>query len=92
SIGKNIIKYHHEKYDGSGYPFKIKCIEIPIEARIFALADAYDAIRSKRPYKEPFDHNVATERIKSDTAKHFDPDIVSAFLKCQDEFLRASDS
>lgn len=92
SIGKNIIKYHHEKYDGSGYPFKIKCIEIPIEARIFALADAYDAIRSKRPYKEPFDHNVATERIKSDTAKHFDPDIVSAFLKCQDEFLRVSDS
>ncbi|MCX6384848.1 MAG: hypothetical protein NTV16_10320 [Actinobacteria bacterium] len=53
---------------------------------------AYDAIRSKRPYKEPFDHNVATERIKSDTAKHFDPDIVSAFLKCQDEFLRVSDS
>lgn len=77
---------HHEKYDGSGYPNGINGIEIPLCSRIFALADAYDVITSERPYKKPFSHEEAVRRIKLDCGKHFDPDIVNAFIKIQGEF------
>ena len=77
---------HHEKYDGSGYPNGIEGIKIPLCARIFALVDAYDVITSERPYKKPFSHEEAVRRIKLDCGKHFDPDIVNAFIKIQGEF------
>ncbi|MCP2597313.1 HD domain-containing protein, partial [Candidatus Aminicenantes bacterium AC-335-G13] len=91
-IGRNICAYHHEKYNGQGYPEGLKREKIPLEARIFALCDAYDAIRSKRPYKKELSHEEAIKRIKADCGKHFDPDIVDAFLKCEREFLRISET
>ena len=89
-IGRNICAYHHEKYNGKGYVEGLKEQEIPLEARIFALCDAYDAIRSKRSYKYEISHDNAVEKINSDSGEHFDPDIVDAFLKCEKEFLQAS--
>lgn len=91
-IGRNICAYHHEKYNGKGYPEGLKGQEISLEVRIFALCDAYDASRSKRPYKDELSHEEALRRIKSDSGEHFDPDIVDAFLKCEKEFLKVSDT
>lgn len=75
----NIILYHHEKYDGSGYPYHLKKNKIPVEARIFALADALDAITSKRPYKKKKDFKTAKEEIQDKSGSHFDPEVVEAF-------------
>ncbi|MGB3368379.1 MAG: HD domain-containing phosphohydrolase [Acidaminobacteraceae bacterium] len=72
---------HHEKFDGSGYPHGKKGEEIPIAARIVALADVYDALRSKRPYKIPWSHEKSKEYILSNRGKHFDPEIVDVFSK-----------
>ena len=85
-MGKEIALHHHEKFDGSGYPYGLKGEEIPLSARIFALADAYDAITSKRPYKDAIPHDEAVSRIASDSGTHFDPVIVRAFLNVAPEF------
>jgi Response regulator containing a CheY-like receiver domain and an HD-GYP domain len=82
----DIALCHHEKYDGSGYPNGLNGFKIPLSARIFAIADAYDVITSERPYKEPLSHESAVRRIKLDCGKHFDPDIVNKFMKIQDKF------
>lgn len=82
----NIALHHHEKYDGSGYPHGLKKEQIPLEARIFALADAYDAIVSKRQYKECETHNEAVRRIVLDSGRHFDPVVVESFARIQDKF------
>ncbi|MFN4223771.1 MAG: HD domain-containing phosphohydrolase [Fervidobacterium nodosum] len=76
----NIISDHHEKFDGSGYPRGKKGEEISIEGRIVALADVFDALTTKRPYKEPFDFDVSLEMIVKEKGKHFDPNVVDAFL------------
>ena len=86
---KRFAGYHHEKWDGSGYPRKLKGDEIPLEGRIMAVADVYDALVSERPYKKPFTHEQAVEIIKNDSGKHFDPMIVEAFLNVTDDFLVA---
>ncbi len=91
-MAKNICAYHHERYDGTGYPEGLKGEEIPLEARIFAVADAYDAIRSKRPYKGPLSHEEAVRRIKEGAGRYFDPRVVEAFLRCEKEFQRISES
>jgi putative nucleotidyltransferase with HDIG domain len=75
----NIILYHHEKYDGSGYPKGLKKEEIPLEARIFALADALDAITSHRPYRPEKDFFTAREEIVKHSGSQFDPVVVEAF-------------
>ena len=75
-----IVYCHHEKFDGSGYPRGLKGEEIPLGARIFALVDAYDAIVSKRPYKEELTPAMARERIIADAGCAFDPKIVEAFV------------
>ena len=75
----NIILYHHEKFDGTGYPKGLKKDEIPVEARIFALADALDAITSYRPYRKERDFKTARKEIQSNSGKQFDPDVVEAF-------------
>lgn len=85
-MAKDIALYHHEKFDGSGYPKGLKGQDIPLSARILALVDAYDTIITKRPYKEALPHEEAVRRIVSDSGKHFDPDIVGAFLRIQEEF------
>ncbi len=75
----NIILYHHEKYDGSGYPKGLENDEIPLEARIFALADALDAITSFRPYRKERDFQIAKKEIQANSGTQFDPKVVDAF-------------
>jgi putative nucleotidyltransferase with HDIG domain len=75
----NIILCHHERYDGAGYPSGLKREEIPLEARIFALADALDAITSFRPYREQRDFKTAKKEIEANNGKQFDPQVVDAF-------------
>jgi len=72
---------HHEKWDGSGYPRRLRAEQIPIAARIFAIADVWDAITSDRPYRKAWSKEEALEYIKQQSGKHFDPQVVDAFLK-----------
>jgi putative two-component system response regulator len=85
-IGIEIAQSHHEKWDGSGYPQGLSGDEIPLSARIIALADVYDALRSKRVYKRAFSHEEAREIIIGGRGKHIDPLIVDAFLEFEQEF------
>ncbi|SDC34564.1 HD-GYP domain-containing protein [Geotoga petraea] len=86
---QNIAMYHHEKYDGSGYPFGLKGEEIPIEAQIVSIIDVYDALRSKRPYKDGFSHEktmkIITNGDNRTKTSHFSPEILEAFLKVEKE-------
>lgn len=86
-LAHTVALYHHEKWDGSGYPFGLKREEIPIEARIVAVADVFDALLSKRPYKEPWPVEKAIEEIKSQTNRHFDPAVVKAMLDCLPDLI-----
>jgi putative two-component system response regulator len=90
-MGRGIALTHHEKWDGSGYPRGLKGEDIPIEGRIAALADVFDALTSKRPYKEPFSNEKAFSIIQEGRGNHFDPDLVDAFFKIQDEILEIQD-
>jgi putative two-component system response regulator len=85
SMGMEIAYYHHEHWNGNGYHYKLKGEHIPLAARIVAVADAYDAITSQRPYKESYDHEEAVRLIAVDRGRHFDPVLVDAFLDCEDE-------
>ena len=80
-IGLEIARYHHEKWDGSGYMSGISGDAIPLSARIMALSDVYDALRSKRPYKDPFTHEKAMDIIMDGRGKHFDPKLAYIFLE-----------
>jgi len=75
----NIILYHHEKYDGTGYPKGLKGDAIPLEARVFAVADALDAVTSHRPYRAPRDFRVARRELVENAGKQFDPKVVDVF-------------
>lgn len=86
TMGRQIAKHHHEKWDGSGYLSQIKGEDIPLSARIVALVDAYDAIRSKRPYKDGKSHQQAYDLIVADSGKHFDPNVVKAFIDINEQF------
>ena len=86
SFAKEIAYYHQEKWDGSGYPTGMSGDDIPISARLMAVADVYDALISRRVYKEPMPHAVATQIIQEGRGVHFDPAIVDAFLALQNEF------
>lgn len=85
-MGVEIAKYHHERWDGSGYPHGIKGMEIPLSARIVAIADVYDAITSKRVYKEAQSHEEAIDFIVLNRGKFFDPLITDIFIKNSDMF------
>lgn len=85
AIAANVAHYHHEKWDGSGYPTRKKGKEIPVEARIMALADVFDALVSKRCYKEAKSFDEAFNIIQNDLGKHFDPVLGSIFLECRDK-------
>ena len=78
-MGGIIALCHHEKFDGTGYPYGKKGNEIPIEARIVAVADVYDALVSERPYKNPWSTDAALDYMQSHSGKHFDPDAFYAF-------------
>jgi putative two-component system response regulator len=86
-MAHDIILSHHEKYDGSGYPQGLAGENIPLCGRIMALADVYDALTSKRVYKDAFGHQESRDLIVRESGKHFDPDIVQAFLSREKEFL-----
>ena len=85
-IAKEIIYSHHEKWDGSGYPQGLAGDEIPISARLMALADVYDALISHRVYQHSISHEQATRIIIKGRGRHFDPDVVDAFLELGNEF------
>ena len=85
-IAKEIAATHHEKWDGSGYPFGLKGDAIPLSGRLMAVADVYDALISARVYKPAMSHHQAIEMIVQGRGTHFDPDIVDALLQIADEF------
>lgn len=85
-LGNEIALYHHEKWDGTGYNQGLKGEEIPISARIMSLVDVYDALRSKRPYKEKMTHEEAYDVIVEQSGKHFDPEVVEAFIHVAHHF------
>lgn len=86
-MARDIAATHHERFDGTGYPGRLKGDEIPLCGRIVALADVYDALTSKRVYKDAFTHDVARSIIVNDAGSHFDPDLVEAFLRNEEQFL-----
>lgn len=81
----DIPRYHHEKWDGSGYPYGLKGEEIPLAARIFAVVDVWDALRSKRPYRQAWSEEDISIYLKEQAGKHFDPAVVDTFLKLLQE-------
>lgn len=92
NLGKEIAFYHHERWDGSGYPKGLKGDAIPFSARIVAIADVYDALVSERPYKRAFPHEKAVEIISKQAGTYFDPLIVEAFLKHHNRFLQIKET
>ncbi len=93
-IAKELAISHHEKWDGSGYPLGLHGDDIPMAGRLMALADVYDALISKRPYKPPFPHQQAVKIILEGDGRtmphHFDPDILDTFRKLEDEFRKTA--
>jgi putative two-component system response regulator len=86
-MSAEIARSHHEKFDGTGYPKGLKGEEIPLCARIVALADVYDALVSRRVYKEAYLHGKAKSIIEKERGKHFDPMVVEAFLASEAKFI-----
>ncbi|QTA79891.1 Two component system response regulator reciever and HD domains-containing protein [Desulfonema limicola] len=86
--GQVIAVSHHEKWDGSGYPQKLKGEAIPITGRIAALADVFDALTTKRPYKEPWPVNRAADEIKAGSGSHFEPRLVEIFINILPDLLK----
>ena len=83
---KDVVLCHQEKWDGSGYPRALAGTDIPVSARIIALADVYDALITSKVYKEGVPHDKAAQIIFSERGAHFDPDMVDAFVEIQDSF------
>ncbi|MBN2264704.1 MAG: response regulator, partial [Candidatus Aminicenantes bacterium] len=89
-IGR-IVRAHHERYDGRGYPDKLKGREIPLGARIMAIADTYDSITSERPYRKAASHRYAVKEIISCSGTQFDPEVVEHFLEIANSFVPTKD-
>lgn len=83
---REIALHHHERWDGAGYPYGLQGEEIPISARIVMIADVYDALTSRRVYKDPYTHDVSVEKIIQGSGHQFDPDLVEIFLSIQGQF------
>ena len=88
---RNLTLYHHERWDGKGYPKGLKGDEIPLSARIMAVADVFDALVARRSYKEGFPFDTAVDIIRKESGTHFDPEVVEAFLLCQDEVKKIAE-
>ncbi len=80
-LERQAARYHHERWDGSGYPDGLTGTNIPLVARIASVADVFDALVTRRPYKEPWSKGVAATYLKENAGTHFDPDVVQAFLR-----------
>ena len=87
-MARDIAGGHHERFDGTGYPIALTGNNIPLSARIVAIADVYDALTSKRVYKNAFNHDVAKSIITEESGSHFDPKVVTAFLAVEEEFMK----
>lgn len=85
-MARDIALFHHEKWDGSGYPYQLKENQIPISARIVALSDVYDALRMKRHYKPTYTHKKAKDIILKEKGKLFDPVLVNSFIEIENRF------
>ncbi len=90
-LAETIALTHHEKWDGSGYPRGLKGAEIPLAGRIAAIADVFDALTSKRPYKSPHSVSKSLDVIRESSGTHFDPDVVEAFFAVKDEILETKE-
>jgi len=90
-MGRDIAATHHERWNGKGYPAGLRGENIPLCGRIVAVADVYDALTSRRVYKAAFSHDIAKAMILKDSGEHFDPDIVAAFLRCEQRFVEIRD-
>jgi putative two-component system response regulator len=86
-MAREIAATHHERWDGSGYPSGLGGESIPLSGRIVAVADVYDALTSKRVYKDAFTHDIARAMIVKDSGSHFDPDVVAAFIRVESRFI-----
>lgn len=84
-MASDVALFHHEKWNGTGYPRQLKGLDIPEAARLTAVADVFDALTMKRPYKDAWTVEKAIEEIKKGSGSHFDPDIADGFLKIEDE-------
>ncbi|MDR1947191.1 MAG: HD domain-containing protein [Desulfovibrio sp.] len=82
---------HHERWDGGGYPLGLKKEEIPLQGRMMAFADVYDALISKRPYKEPYSSEQALDIIRRERGRQFDPELTDIFLKAMENFEPGQD-
>ncbi len=89
-VAAEFASSHHEKWDGSGYPRNLKGTDIPLTGRLMAIVDVYDALISRRPYKEPMEHDKAIEIIISEGGKHFDPKLIEVFKTVADKFKEIS--
>ena len=85
--GHSIALTHHEKWDGSGYPKGLRGEEIPLQGRICAIADVFDALTSERPYKKAFSNEKAFEILEEGKGKHFDPELIDKFVDSTDEVI-----
>ena len=90
-VARDIVLYHHERYDGAGYPQGLSGENIPLSARIVGLADVYDALTSQRCYKAALSHEKACDIILSEKGKHFDPLLVDCFERRQEDFQAVAD-
>ncbi len=83
---KKFSGFHHEKWNGTGYPYKLAGEDIPLQGRVMAVADVYDALVSERPYKKPLSHEQSVDIIMKDAGSHFDPHIAEVFFNAQNQF------
>ena len=90
-MARDIAAAHHEKYNGKGYPRGLSGNDIPLSARIVAVADVYDALTTKRVYKDAWTHEAARDLIVKESGQHFDPTVVQAFLACEEQFIAIAD-
>ena len=88
---KNLAEYHHEKWNGKGYPKGLKGEDIPLSARIMAVADVFDALVSVRCYKKAFTFEEAMGIIKKDAGTHFDPKVADAFIQAENDVRRVAE-
>lgn len=88
TLGRDVCYYHHERWDGTGYPFGLKGENIPLPARIVAVSDVYDALSTERRYKRAYSHEEAAKMIESESGKQFDPEVISAFCEVKPEFAQ----
>lgn len=91
SLARIVAGSHHERFDGSGYPYGLRGTDIPLAGRIVAIADVFDALRSTRPYKPAFDLEKTLGILTSGSGSHFDPEVVNAFIEALDEILKVEE-